>query len=595
MSKYSDDFMEWLRAAGYSHCFFVAGGNAMHLIESASNKFECVPFIHEVGAAIAADSFNEICREDQRAFVIVTAGPGLTNVTTAVASAWVDRRELLIIGGQAKSIDLSRGKVRQMGFQEIGGVEILSSITKESVLIDKQIGEAELIQYVALSKAHPKGPVFLEVCLDVTIQETKDNLAPSKSSQPKASSTEAFSHDSVEKVAKMLRQSARPLFLIGGAVERNSSRKDIGILRQLGIPLATTFNGADRIGADYEFYCGRPNWYGSRWANLIIQQADLVIAVGARLGLMQTGYNWQEFVPNGKVVQVEIEENEIKKGFPELELGVQCNPNDFLRELCIELGDQSFNDIEEWQNLVKKIRTELSGPEKVNSAASGYVEYYSFTHQLMSKLSSTDSINPCSSGGNYESFGRVMLNTTGQKWVTSPGLASMGFGISGGIGMALAYPENRTVVLEGDGGLSQNLQEFGVIRNLKANMKIFIADNGNYGSIKSHQKAAFNNHYIGCDRSTGLWLPEWEYIGKAFDIPTFVVNDQNAFGPEFTGLFDSNGPVIFIVKVDPDQVFYPKILSSKNSKNEIVSNPLHLMEPPLSPSEFSEYAPYLAG
>jgi acetolactate synthase-1/2/3 large subunit len=310
---------------------------------------------------------------------------------------------------------------------------------------------------------------------------------------------------------------------------------------------------------------------------------------------MQTGYNWQEFVPKGKVVQVEIEENEINKGFPKLEIGVNCNPNDFLHELCIELEDKSFHAIEDWQNLVKKIRRELSGPEKVNSASSEYVEYYSFTHELMSRLSTTDSINPCSSGGNFESFGRVMLNKTGQKWVTSPGLASMGFGISGGIGMALAYPENRTVVLEGDGGLSQNLQEFGVIRNLNANMKIFIADNGNYGSIKSHQKAAFNNHYIGCDKPTGLWLPEWEHIGKAFDIPTLVVNDKNAFDAEFTIMFESKGPVIFIVKVDPDQVFYPKILSSKNARSEIVSNPLHLMEPPLSPSEFSEYAPYLAG
>jgi acetolactate synthase-1/2/3 large subunit len=512
-----------------------------------------------------------------------------------VASAWVDRRELLIVGGQAKSIDLSRGKVRQMGFQEIGGVEILSSITKESVLVDKQIGQDELIEYIKLTKTHPKGPVFLEVCLDVTIQETKDNLANSKVAQPKTSSATTIPSDSVKKVAAMLRQSSRPLILLGGGVERSSSKTRIESLRQLGIPLATTFNGADRIGADYEFYCGRPNWYGSRWANLIIQQSDLVIAIGARLGLMQTGYNWQEFVPKGKVVQVEIEENEINKGFPVLEMGVHRNPNDFLHELCIELGDQSLYGIEDWQNFVKKIRRELSGPDKFNSASPGFVEYYEFTHELMSKLDTTDSINPCSSGGNFESFGRVMLNKTGQKWVTSPGLASMGFGISGGIGMALAYPENRTIVLEGDGGLSQNLQEFGVVRNLNANMKIFIADNGNYGSIKSNQKAVFNNHYIGCDKSTGLWLPEWEHIGKAFDIPTLVINDKNAFGAEFTKMFESKGPVIFIVKVDPDQVFYPKILSYKNAKSEIVSNPLHLMEPPLSASEFSEYAPYLAG
>ena len=188
-----------------------------------------------------------------------------------------------------------------------------------------------------------------------------------------------------------------------------------------------------------------------------------------------------------------------------------------------------------------------------------------------------------------------MLSKTGQKWVTSPGLASMGFGISGGIGMAMAYPKNRTIVLEGDGGLSQNLQEFGVIRNLNANMKIFIADNGNYGSIKYNQKVAFNNHYIGCDKRTGLWLPDWEFIGKAFDIPTLVLTDKNTFGQAFTELFESEGPTIFIVKVDPDQIFYPKILSTKNAKGEIVSNPLHLMEPPLSAAEVSEYAPYLAG
>jgi acetolactate synthase-1/2/3 large subunit len=188
-----------------------------------------------------------------------------------------------------------------------------------------------------------------------------------------------------------------------------------------------------------------------------------------------------------------------------------------------------------------------------------------------------------------------MLNKTGQKWVTSPGLASMGFGISGGIGMALAHPENRTIVLEGDGGLAQNLQEFGVIRNLNANIKVFIADNGNYGSIKSHQKAAFNDHYIGCDKQTGLWLPDWEHIGRAFDIPTLVVTDEDTFGEAFTELFESNGPVIFIVKVDPNQVFYPKILSSKNAKDEIVSNPLHMMEPPLTEQEFKNYAPYLVG
>jgi acetolactate synthase-1/2/3 large subunit len=594
MNKYSDDFMEWLKLAGYTHCFFVAGGNAMHLIESASHRFVCTPFINEVGAAIAADSFNEICLENERAFVLVTAGPGLTNVTTAVASSWVDRRELLVIGGQAKSTDLSRGKVRQFGFQEIGGVEILSSITKKSVLIDNQIGQDELNHYVSLTKTHPKGPVFLEVCLDVSIQKTLKSSEFSTKWFTPTLTAETVSKDDVKKVAKMLRQSSRPVILLGGGVDRNSCASKVRTLKNLRVPLATTFTGADRVGGDYEYYCGRPNWYGSRWANLIIQQADLVVAVGARLGMMQTGYNWQQYVPTGKVVQIEIEKEEINKGFPKLDLGIHCDPNEFLGELCNELGDQDFDGIEPWRDLITQIRQELAQPDKINKASVGYVEYYSFCHELMSKLGPSDNINPCSSGGSFESFGRVMLSKSGQKWVTSPGLGSMGFGISGGIGMAIAYPESRTLVFEGDGGLAQNMQEFGVIRNLNANMKVFIADNGNYGSIKVHQKTAFNNHYIGCDKSTGLWLPDWEYIGKAFDIPTMVVTDKDNFGIAFTELFESKGPAIFIIKVDPDQAFFPKILSSKNDNGKITSNPLHLMEPPLSPEEFEKYAPHLS-
>jgi acetolactate synthase-1/2/3 large subunit len=593
MSKYSDDFMDWLVDAGYTHCFFVAGGNVMHLLESASQKFKCIPFISEVGAAIAADSFNEICREDQRSFVLVTAGPGLTNVTTAVASSWVDRRELLVIGGQAKSSDLSLGKVRQKGFQEIGGVEILSSITKKSLLVDKQIGRQELVNCINLTKEHPKGPVFIEVCIDVTTQETQKDLG--YLAEYKSQITDPSEQDRLEtkKITEMFRESSRPLILIGGGIDRNTCSSDLKILQQIGIPIATTFNGADRIGIDYEFYCGRPNWYGSRWANLIIQQADFVLAIGARLGLSQTGYNWKEFAPLGKVVQIDIEDNELKKGFPELEFSINRNPNTFLRDFSAEIRGNVLEKIEPWRELVVKVKNNLIGPEKINASNPGFVEYYSFTYELVKKLNSNDIVNPCSSGTAFESFGRIMPNKSGQKWVTSPGLASMGFGISGGIGMSLAYPEKRTIVFEGDGGLAQNLQEFGVIRSLDANIKIFIGDNGNYGSIKAHQKAAFNNHYIGCDKETGLWLPEWENIGKAFDIPTLVLTDENTFSDEFKKLFESKGPVIFIVKIDPDQVFYPKILSVKNAKGGITSNPLHLMEPALSDEKFKEYAPFL--
>jgi acetolactate synthase-1/2/3 large subunit len=159
--------------------------------------------------------------------------------------------------------------------------------------------------------------------------------------------------------------------------------------------------------------------------------------------------------------------------------------------------------------------------------------------------------------------------------------------------MALAFRNKRTLVFEGDGGMAQNLQEFGVVRSNNLNMKIFIADNGNYGSIKAHQKSAFNNHYVGCDKETGLWLPDWENIAQAFDIPVLRIVSNDYETSEFQKLFTSIGPVIFVVSVDPDQVIYPKIASTRNSEGLVVSNPLHIMEPPLDERTMRELCPHL--
>jgi acetolactate synthase I/II/III large subunit len=594
VNKYSDIFMGWIAEAGFSHCFFVAGGNAMHLIESASSRFECIPFINEIGAGIAAESFNEVCTDEQRAFVLVTAGPGLTNLTTAVASAWADRRELLVVGGQAKSTNLARGRVRQIGFQETDGVSILEPITKAAVLVDHQIGKEELWSQIVKSKSHPKGPVFLEVCLDISMQETDLNLLDSSITWSFTEKADSQFDKEINLVIEKFGQSVRPLVLIGGAIDRNSSSASIQKIMDLGVPIATTFNGADRCGTDYKYYAGRPNWYGSRWANLIIQQADLIIAIGARLGLMETGYNWEAFAPNANVIHIDIENEELSKGHPRTDLAIQGNPNTFLHEFAGQVSKIQDLRILEWQELVVKIKQHLVKPERSNVAREDYVEYAGFVHDLTSKLDKTDVINPCSSGGNFECFGKVMVNKLGQRWVTSPGLASMGFGLSGGIGMAFAFPKSRTLVFEGDGGMAQNLQEFGVVRSNNLNMKIFIADNGNYGSIKAHQKSAFNNHYIGCDKETGLWLPNWEGIAHAFDIPVLTITSNDYETAEFQRLFSLQGPAIFVVKVDPDQVIYPKIASTRNLEGGVISNPLHIMEPPLDAITMKELCPHLS-
>src|SRR5882724_12680853 len=113
-TKYSDVLAEWLVDLGYTHCFFVAGGNIMHLLESCSRRLKCIPVVHEVAAGIAAEYFNE-ANLGGKAFALVTAGPGLTNIVTAIAGAYLESRELLVIGGQVKTSDLANQKLRSRG------------------------------------------------------------------------------------------------------------------------------------------------------------------------------------------------------------------------------------------------------------------------------------------------------------------------------------------------------------------------------------------------------------------------------------------------------------------------------------------------
>ena len=144
MQTYSDQMVDWLVEEGFTHCFFVAGGNIMHILNSVRKRLKCVPVVHEVTAGIAAEYFNELSTNGEKAFALVTAGPGLTNVITAMASAHMESRSLLVIGGQVKSEDLSHGAVRQRGIQEIDGVELVKSICKAAIRIEKPIKKSEV-------------------------------------------------------------------------------------------------------------------------------------------------------------------------------------------------------------------------------------------------------------------------------------------------------------------------------------------------------------------------------------------------------------------------------------------------------------------
>ena len=307
----------------------------MHLIESARTRMKCIAVVNEVSAGIAAEYFNVTNRENnKRAIVIVTAGPGITNVVTAVAGAWLESRELLVIGGQARTEFLSRGTVRQMGHQEIDGVSILGSLTNKSLRVETPLKFDEIAKLAAISKNGRKGPVFMEMCLDVTATEVNFELPSTIQNNNSKVKGNSF-HKEVKKLSELINKSSRPMFLVGGGLDYNVFKESLPVLRKLGIPIATTCNTVDYLDYDDELFAGRPNTYGMRWSNIAIQQSDLLISIGARLGLQQTGFAWDEFVPNGKVVQVDIDKFELSKANPGIDLKILADAGEFLNEFVV--------------------------------------------------------------------------------------------------------------------------------------------------------------------------------------------------------------------------------------------------------------------
>jgi acetolactate synthase-1/2/3 large subunit len=346
----------------------------------------------------------------------------------------------------------------------------------------------------------------------------------------------------------------------------------------------------DRLGDDEPLNFGRPNTWGQRAANVLLAQADVVVALGTRLGLQQTGFNWQEFAPAGKVAQVDIDPSELEKRHPHVELPLAADADATLTALA----SRSYNGFEPWVAFCGEVTAALPRDEPSNETAAGYLSPYAFAAELGARCGAEDVVIPCSSGGAFTTMMQGFGVQAGQTVITDKGLASMGYGLSGAIGAALAHRDRRTVLVEGDGGFAQNLQELATVKVNDLNLKIFIFANDGYASIRMTQRNYFGGEYLGCDTQTGLGFPDWSALFSAFGIPVHdVAASWSADDSRFAELFDAPGPAGFIVPIDPEQTYFPKISSRVAEGGGMESNPLHLMSPDLPADVAERVLPYL--
>jgi acetolactate synthase-1/2/3 large subunit len=439
------------------------------------------------------------------------------------------------------------------------------------------------------------GPVFLELPLDVQAMAVPEGwLEPELSSEP---TEEAASPDAPmtsgpllpPDLLQALRDASRPTLLLGGGLSRRFCQEHQEALSQLPFPVMTTWNACDRIPADQPNYAGRPNTWGMRYSNILLQQSDLLLAFGTRLGLQQTGFNWQAFLPHGRVAQVDIDPAELAKPNPRVDWPICGDAHQALLELLqAELGDHA-----DWLQFSCDIKQGFPLSEPANTTEPGYLNPYDFALELSKVCADRDLIIPCSSGGAFTVMMQAFQQRRGQVMITDKGLASMGYGLSGAIGAAVAAPDRRVVLVEGDGGFTQNLQELATVAANALNLKIFLFSNNGYASIRMTQKNYFGGAYLGCDVESGLGFPNWDKLFDSYGIPMMSLEDGWSGQDDFKAAFTGSTPYAFMVPIDPNQTFFPKISSRVRADGGMESNPLHCMSPYLSDIEIQRWCPFL--
>jgi acetolactate synthase-1/2/3 large subunit len=386
---------------------------------------------------------------------------------------------------------------------------------------------------------------------------------------PKASDAD------ITHIAGLYARAERPVVLVGGGVDYATAQRLRNRIEALSVPVMTTYNGADRFDGQAPNFLGRPNTWGQRAANIVIQKSDLIVAVGTRLGLQQTGFNWQEWGRDAQIVQVEIDPQELAKGHPRVDYPFVADANDFLTRLV----HHDLPAKPAWIKEAQRIHAAIPRIEDVNHTGKGYLSPYEFILGLETLTDADDLIIPCSSGSAFTLSMTLYRQKLGQRMLTNKSLASMGYGLSGAIGAAFAGNGRRTILVEGDGGFAQNMQELGTVAINNLNLKMFIFHDQGHASIRMTQRNYFNGKYLGCDRPSGLGLPDWERLFTAWDIPVMTVPLDFTTNTAFLDKLAAPGPHGFIVPVDPEQTYFPKISSRITATGSMESNPIDRMSP----------------
>lgn len=517
----------------------IPGGTVLPLYDalSQSTQIRHVLARHEQGAGFIAQGMART--QGKPAVCMACSGPGATNLVTAIADARLDSIPLICITGQVPS-----SMIGTDAFQEVDTYGISIPITKHNYLV-RDI--TELPQVISdafrIAQSGRPGPVWIDIPKDVQTAEIEIDVLPEPGERAPAPE---FSAESVRDAAAMINAAKRPvLYLGGGAI--NAADEIRQFAEKANLPTTMTLMALGMLPKAHPLSLGMLGMHGARSTNYILQEADLLIVMGARFDDRAIGKT-EEFCPNAKIIHVDIDRAELGK-IKQPHVAIQGDVAEVLTQL---IPQTDATDRADWRQLVADLQREFPGAIPTEGDP---LSHYGLINAVAACVDDSAIITTDVGQHQMWTAQAYPLNRPRQ-WLTSGGLGTMGFGLPAAVGAALANPDRKVICFSGDGSLMMNIQEMATAAENQLDVKIILMNNEALGLVHQQQSLFYKQ---GVFAATYPGMINFMQIAAGFGLHTCDLNAEEDARAALQEAISRPGPALIHVRIDSEQKVYPMV------------------------------------
>ena len=541
-------------------CIFgYPGGSVIPLADKLYSE-KAIKFIltrHEQGAVHAADGFARATGEV--GVCMATSGPGATNLVTGIATAYMDSIPVVAITGQVKSHLIGND-----AFQEADMVGITRPITKHNYLVKDVNDLAKTVKEAFhIARTGRPGPVLIDIPVDVQINEAEykhPRTVELRGYKP----TYKGHPGQIKKIARAIEKSKRPVLYVGGGVILSGASEElIKFAKKVNIPVTMTMMGLGAFPGDDPLSLGMLGMHGTAYANHAIQEADLLLAVGARFDDRVTG-RLDDFAPDATVVHIDIDPSSVSKNV-QVDIPVVGDAGDILKELSKIV---KIPDVESWHKKIKMWKKEL--PLKYKEDKKLRPQY--IIEQLQAITKGKEVIVSTEVGQNQMWAAQFYRFNKPRTWLSSGGLGTMGYGFPAAIGAQVGKPDSIVVDIAGDGSIQMNIQELATAVLEHLPVKIIILNNGYLGMVRQWQELFFDKRYaftVLAEEMSRL-CPDFVKLAESYGAKGIRVVKKSEVPGALKEALKHDGPVVMDFMIEREENVFPMVPAG-----ESISNMLH--------------------